>query len=151
MSADDSRHILVIHGPNMNLVGKRPKETFGTLTLDKINRSLRRYAQKKNVTLKIFQSNSESDIVTKLQRQRNWADGILLNPATLCFTSYTILDTLELINLPTVEVHLTDPIAGKSVSDSLLKPYFQDQIVGPVDSAYERGLDVLLTIFMARR
>jgi len=151
MSVDsDATQVLVIHGPNMNLVGKRPREIFGNLTLDKINRSLRNYAREFGVILKIFQSNSEADIVTKLQRQRNWADGILLNPTTLCFTSYTLLDTLELINLPTVEIHLTETIAGKPVSDSRLKPYCREQSIGPVDGAYERGFDVLLTMLESR-
>ncbi|MBS1272252.1 MAG: 3-dehydroquinate dehydratase [Candidatus Marinimicrobia bacterium] len=146
MSADnDPWHVLVIHGPNMNLIGKRPRQVFGTLTLDKINRSIRRQAHELGVQLKIFQSNSESDIVTKLQRQRKWADGIFLNPSTLCFSSYTLLDTLELIGLPTVEVHLTQTLAGRDVSESLLKSQCISQIVGPVDDAYRQGLDTLIT------
>ncbi len=128
----------------MNLVGKRPRETFGTLTLDKIDRRLRRFARESDLQLKIFQSNSEADIVTKLQRQRNWADGILLNPTTLCFTSYTILDTLQLVNLPTVEVHLADHLAGKAVHDSLLRNQCLAQITGPVNEAYIKGLRVLV-------
>lgn len=143
MIENQSLCILVIHGPNMNLVGKRPREMFGTLTLDKIDRRLRRFAREADLQLKIFQSNSEADIVTKLQRQRNWADGILLNPATLCFTSYTILDTLQLVNLPTVEVHLTERLTGKTVHESLLKDQCLVQIAGPVNEAYLKGLRVL--------
>jgi 3-dehydroquinate dehydratase-2 len=139
-------NILVIHGPNMNLVGKRPRETFGTLTLDKINRSLRRKAQEPGASLKIFQSNSESDIVIKLQRQRNWADGILLNPSTFCFTSYTILDTLELIQLPVIEVHMTETLAGRSVTDSILTPVCTKRLVGPVDGVYENALTDLVKL-----
>jgi len=127
----------------MNLIGKRPKEIFGTLTLDKIDRGLRRFGQEANLRLKIFQSNSEADIVTKLQRQRNWADGILLNPTTLCFTSYTILDTLQLVNLPTVEVHLTGYLAGKAVRESLIREQCLAHIAGPVDEAYIKGLRIL--------
>lgn len=144
MSASDPLNILVIHGPNMNLVGKRPAEIFGTLTLDKINRSLRRTAQNVNAQLKIFQSNSEPDIVTKLQRQRTWSDGILINPTTLCFTSYTLLDTLELVALPTVEVHQTATIAGRMASESLLGSYCFDRVIGPPDGAYEQALKVLV-------
>ena len=139
-------NILVIHGPNMNLVGKRPKETFGTLTLDKINRSLRRRAQDLSANLKIFQSNSEPDIVTKLQRQRNWAEGILLNPTTLCFTSYTILDTVELIQLPVMEVHMTETLAGRSVTDSILTPVCAKRLVGPVYGVYENALTDLVNL-----
>lgn len=146
MPESSALNILVIHGPNMNLVGKRPKETFGTLTLDKINRSLRRRAQDLGANLKIFQSNSESDIVTKLQRQRNWADGILLNPATLCFTSYTLLDTLELIQLPVIEMHMTETLAGRSVTDSILTPLCTKRLVGPVDGVYENALTDLVKL-----
>lgn len=130
----------------MNLVGKRPNETFGTLTLDKINRSLRRKAQDLGACLKIFQSNSESDIVIKLQRQRNWAAGILLNPTTLCFTSYTILDTLELIRLPVIEIHMTETLAGRTVTDSLLTPVCARRLVGPVDGVYENALHDLVNL-----
>ncbi len=145
MSApDDSLHILVLHGPNMNLVGKRSKEVYGNLTLDKIDRSLRRKAQELDVQLKIFQSNSESELVTKLQRQRNWADGFLINPSTFCFTSYTLLDTLQLINLPAVEVHLTEIIAGRSANESLLSIVCLRQIIGPVKGAYTKGLEALV-------
>lgn len=141
---DNQLHILVLHGPNMNLVGKRPREIFGNLTLDKINRSLRRTARELEVQLKIFQSNSESDLVIKLQRQRNWADGVLFNPTTLCFTSYTLLDTLQLVGLPIIEVHLTDTVAGRSTSESLLASACLRQIVGPVKTAYPDALELLL-------
>ncbi|MBD3275067.1 MAG: type II 3-dehydroquinate dehydratase [Candidatus Marinimicrobia bacterium] len=144
MSDSPEINILVIHGPNMNLVGKRPREIFGNLTLDKINRSLRRKARELGASLKIFQSNSESDIVIKLQRQRNWSHGILLNPTTLCFNSYTIYDTLELIQLPIVEVHMTENLAGRSVTDSILTPVCTKRLVGPVDSVYENALTDLV-------
>ncbi len=134
----------------MNLVGRRPREIFGTLTLDKIDRELRRSARELNVSLKIFQSNSESEIITKLQRQRIWADGILLNPSTLCFTSLTILDTLQLLKVPVVEVHLVDTLVGKSVDDSILKSFCLKQISGPVKGAYEKGLDVLIRHLKSR-
>lgn len=128
----------------MNLVGKRPAAAFGNLTLDKIDRRLRRMAGEEGVRLKIFQSNSEAEIVTKLQRQRSWAHGILLNPATLCFTSYTLPDTLELIDLPAVEVHLTPEIAGRPVAESLLRPACLRQVAGPVAEAYPKGLRTLI-------
>jgi 3-dehydroquinate dehydratase-2 len=144
MTEPSTLHILVIHGPNMNLVGKRPKEIYGTLTLDKIDKVIRQKSRELGAELKILQSNDEAEIVTKLQRQRNWADGILINPSTLCFTSYTILDTLELIRVPTIEVHMTEKIAGKPVQDSLLTPMCVKQIAGPVQDAYTIGLEELV-------
>jgi len=144
MSFSEEFAVLILHGPNMNLVGHRSSEAFGTLTLDKIDRGLRRTARSLNTVLKIYQSNDEGPLVKWLQRQRNWADGILLNPTTLCFTSYTILDTLQLIKLPAVEIHLTESIAGRSVDDSLLKPTCVDSVIGPPDKAYEKGLHLLV-------
>ncbi len=144
MTGESDIPVLVIHGPNMNLVGKRPKDQYGTLTLDKIDRALRRKAGSLGATVKIFQSNEEGRIVQRLQHQRNWADGILLNPATLCFTSYTLLDTLELIALPTVEVHLTDRLAGRKVAESLLRGYCLETIEGPPAKAYLLGLERLV-------
>ena len=145
MSAPDkSLRVLVLHGPNMNLVGKRPKEIFGTLTLDKINRSLRKKAGTLEVELKIFQSNAESALITLLQRQRNWADGLLVNPASLCFTCFSLLDTVQLVGLPTIEVHLIDTVAGRSTSESILSVACLRQVVGPVDSAYPKALERLV-------
>jgi len=144
MSANERVTVLVIHGPNMNLVGKRPKEQFGTLTLDKIDRKLRRKADSLGATLKIFQSNEEGAIIKQLQRQRSWASGILLNPGALCFSSYTLLDTLQLINLPAVEVQLTGTLAGREVKESLLREYCLESVHGPPDEAYNLGLEKLV-------
>ena len=144
MSANERVTVLVIHGPNMNLVGKRPKEQFGTLTLDKIDRKLRRKADSLGATLKIFQSNEEGAIIKQLQRQRSWASGILLNPGALCFSSYTLLDTLQLINLPAVEVQLTGTLAGREVKESLLREYCLKSVHGPPDEAYNLGLEKLV-------
>lgn len=144
MSVNEGTPILVIHGPNMNLVGKRSGEEFGTLTLDKIDRRLRRKADSLGATLKIFQSNEEGAIIKRLQRQRSWTAGILLNPGALCFSSYTLLDTLQLINLPAVEVHLTGTLAGREVKESLFREYCLESVHGPPDEAYLLGLEKLV-------
>ena len=129
----------------MNIVGLRSQEIYGNITLDKINRSLRKIARDAGVQLKIYQSNSEPGIVKILQRQRNQVRGILINPATLCFTGYTIADTLQLINLPTVEIHLTESLVGKSVTDSVLRSVCLEQFTGAPDTGYTDGLKYLLS------
>jgi 3-dehydroquinate dehydratase-2 len=131
--------ILVIHGPNLNLVGKRKEKIYGRLTLDKLNRTLRRYAQERGIRLKIHQFNDEGRIVTILQRQRNWADGILLNPGPLMYTSYSIREIVDLIDSPVVEVHLSSRQRNKSVIAPVCIGFFS----GEISDSYLKALDKL--------
>lgn len=98
--------ILVIHGPNLHLLGKRQPHIYGTFTLEGINRELRAAAHKKNLTLKIIQSNSEGDIVEKITALDY--DFLILNPAAYTHTSVAIRDALLAVNKPCLEVHLSN-------------------------------------------
>ena len=101
-------NILVIHGPNLNLLGKRQPEIYGTQTLENINQDLIQIAQKQGVVLKVFQSNQEGEIVSKIGDNIDWANGILINPAAYTHTSIAIRDALSAINLPVIEIHLSN-------------------------------------------
>ncbi len=100
------RKILVINGPNLNMLGKRPKEHYGSLTLDQINQRMLQEAEG-SLELSFFQSNSEGDIVTVIQ-QNLMVDGIIINPAAYTHTSVAIRDALELFKGPILEVHLSE-------------------------------------------
>tara|TARA_Y100000031_G_scaffold54737_1_gene62361 strand:+ start:3474 stop:3911 length:438 start_codon:yes stop_codon:yes gene_type:complete len=100
-------NILVLHGPNLNLIGVRSAVTGERVTLDKIDRSLREKARELNVTLKNLQTHDSTKAITFLQRNRNWANGLLFTPGPWAKSHYDILDTLKLINIPTVEIHFT--------------------------------------------
>jgi 3-dehydroquinate dehydratase-2 len=100
--------ILVIHGPNLNLLGERETNIYGEISLKEINEKLENLAKEKNLQIKIFQSNSEGEIVDIIQRERKWADGILINPAAYTHTSVAIRDVLIAVKLPVVEVHLSN-------------------------------------------
>lgn len=100
--------ILVIHGPNLNLLGERETNIYGEFTLKGINKKLEDFVSKDKVQLKIFQSNSEGEIVEIIQKERKWANGILINPAAYTHTSVAIRDTLLAVKIPTVEVHLSN-------------------------------------------
>lgn len=100
--------VLIIHGPNLNLLGRREPETYGTQTLQQINSNLKELAAEMNVEIKIYQSNSEGDIVSLIGENVDWADGIIINPAAYTHTSVAIRDALSAVSLPVVEVHLSN-------------------------------------------
>lgn len=103
-------NILVIHGPNLHLLGKRQPEIYGHQTLEDINTALdrRAAASPHEVVLKIFQSNHEGEIVTVIGEHINWADGILINPAAYTHTSIAIRDAISTVALPVIEIHLSN-------------------------------------------
>jgi 3-dehydroquinate dehydratase-2 len=102
------RKVLVIHGPNLNMLGKREPEMYGHQTLDEINAGLKVKADSLGLQIETFQSNHEGDIVEKIQQAHGTFDGILINPAAYTHTSIAIRDSLSLLNIPVVEIHLSN-------------------------------------------
>ena len=100
--------ILVIHGPNLNLLGRREPGVYGQKTLTQINAQLQELAGKMDVELRIIQSNHEGEIVSFIGDNADWADGIVINPAAYTHTSVAIRDAIAAVGLPTVEVHLSN-------------------------------------------
>ena len=101
--------ILVINGPNLNFLGIREKELYGSKTYQDLCDMINDYANKLNIEIEIFQSNHEGAIVDKIQEAYlNKVDGIVINPAAYTHTSVAILDALKSVMIPTVEVHITD-------------------------------------------
>ena len=101
-------NVLVLHGPNLNLLGSREESIYGTATLEMINTSLLKLEVELAVTLDIRQSNSEGELVTWIQEARTRRHGIIINPAAYTHTSVAIRDALAAVDLPTVEVHLSN-------------------------------------------
>jgi len=102
------RHILVLHGPNLNLLGSREPARYGTLGLDEINCQLSALARTKQVEVDTFQSNSEGILVDRIQEARKKYDAIVINAAAYTHTSIAIRDAILAIDIPTVEVHLSN-------------------------------------------
>lgn len=100
--------ILVIHGPNLNLLGRREESIYGKKDLEYINTSLKECAKDLGVEVEAYQSNHEGDIVDKIQKAPENFSGIIINPAAYTHTSVAIRDALAAINIPTVEVHLSN-------------------------------------------
>ena len=100
--------VLVIHGPNLNMLGIREKELYGTETYADLERYIRDQAAELGLQAEIFQSNHEGAIVDRIQAALGCADGIVINPAAYTHTSVAILDALKAVALPAAEVHLTD-------------------------------------------
>jgi len=100
--------VLLIHGPNLNLLGKREPKVYGTTSLSEINARVTQIAGERGVELRIFQSNSEGAIIDAIHDAGDWADGIVINPGAYTHYSYAIRDALAAVRLPTIEVHLSN-------------------------------------------
>lgn len=106
--------ILVINGPNLNMLGTREPEIYGRQTYDDLLEAIRNFAEKLEVEVSCFQSNHEGALVDAIQGAYGRFDGIVINPAAYTHTSVAILDAVKAVHLPTVEVHLSDPDAREA-------------------------------------
>ena len=123
--------ILVVNGPNLNLLGTREPEVYGTLTLEKINEELLKYAKELGVEMEFFQSNVEGEIVNAIQAARQNCAGIVIKPAAYTHTSVAIRDAISAVALPAVEIHISNVYAREEFrKDSLIAPVCIGQIAG---------------------
>ncbi|MDD4953618.1 MAG: type II 3-dehydroquinate dehydratase [Candidatus Omnitrophica bacterium] len=141
------KKILVIHGPNLNLLGTREPKVYGKLTLEGINNSLESLAKKQKIGLAIRQSNIEGEIVNLIQKAKGKFDGILINPAAYTHTSVAIRDALAAVEIPTVEVHISNIHTREEFRQkSLISPVAKGTIMGFGDKSYLLGLQALMDI-----
>lgn len=101
-------NILVINGPNLNMLGIREPDIYGKETYNSLVRKIQDYANTKNVSVRCYQSNHEGDLVTAIQTAYGLYDGIVINPGAYTHTSVAILDALKAVSIPAVEVHISD-------------------------------------------
>ena len=139
-------NILFLQGPNLNILGLKSSETKEKVTLDKINRAMKKHVKGKNVTLKILQTHKQFQAVNFFQRNRNWADGILFIPTSWARNEFTILETLNLISLKTAVVYFNEPFSfGTDEQESIIVgDYIQSFSGNPLEVCLA-GLDHLLS------
>ena len=141
---ENSPKILIIHGPNLNMLGKREPEVYGTTTLKAINASLDELGKKLGLLIETFQSNHEGAIVEKIQKVIGNQNGLIINPAALTHTSIAIRDALLLLDIPVIEVHLSniynrEPFRHKSMISDVATA----QITGFGIQGYTMALEAL--------
>lgn len=140
MISSNALRMLVLHGPNLNLLGTRQPSLYGHCSLDEINTLLLKKAAKNAITLDIKQTNIEGELVTYIQQTTGTYDAILLNPAGYTHTSIAIYDALIACGVPAVEIHLTH-LSHRNRNDSKTAPACIGQIMGFGKNSYLLGLD----------
>ena len=136
--------ILVINGPNINMLGIREPGIYGNQNYETLLCDIEQWANELNCEVECFQSNHEGDIVDKIQQAYNVFDGIVINPAAYTHTSVAILDALKAVALPTVEVHLTDISTREEFRRfSFVSLYAQKTVCGKGFDGYKEGLEFL--------
>ena len=137
--------LLLIQGPNLNMLGVREPDKYGKESFEEINKMLYAYCFKIDVELEIFQDNCEGAIVTKIQEAYNNCDGIIINPAAYTHTSIAIRDAIAAVNIPTIEVHLSNVYAREEFRHhSLIAPVCIGQIAGFKSLGYRMAIDAMI-------
>jgi 3-dehydroquinate dehydratase-2 len=136
--------VCVLHGPNINLLGTREPDVYGQDTFDEMNKKIKERAKTIEVEARIFQSNSEGEMIDIIHDALKWADAIIINPGAYTHYSYAIRDALAAVRLPTVEVHLTNVNAREEFRrHSVISPVASGQIVGFGTNGYLLALDAV--------
>jgi len=137
-------NILIIQGPNLNLIGVKSAKRGKRITLDKINKGIRRHIRDKDIIVKIYQTHSIEKVVTLLQRNRNWASGIIIAPGVWSTYEAILLDTLELIGVPTIEVYDKDDNKDYA-NKSILSAVCIKKIVAPAEEMFVEAIKQLIS------
>jgi len=137
--------ILILHGPNLNFLGVRKPEIYGSLTLSQVNGRIRSFAAANKVKVRIFQSNCEGTLIDLLGKNRNWADWLVINPGAYTHYSYALRDAIEACGIPAVETHMTDINKREAFrKKSVIKPVCRGQIAGLGVESYLEALKFCL-------
>lgn len=137
--------ILILHGPNLNLLGKREPDVYGSMTLEELNLRLVELGKSFGAEVKCHQSNHEGALIDALQDACNWADGVVFNPGGYTHTSIALRDAITAIELPVVEVHLSNVHAREDFRHrSMISAVCKGKVVGFGWKSYALGMQALL-------
>ena len=139
--------ILILHGPNLNLLGTREPEVYGSMTLDEINNRMIKLGKELDIEIKCMQSNHEGVLIDVLQDARTWAGGVVFNPGGYTHTSVALRDAISAIQIPVIEVHLSNVYAREEFRQkSLASAVCKGKVSGFGWRSYELGLRGLVDI-----
>ena len=138
--------ILIIHGPNLDILGKRDENIYGRISLEEINSLIKKRASEENINVEFFQSNFEGEIIGKIhEAMGDNTNGIIINPGAFTHYSIAIRDALEAVNIPVVEVHLSNIYNREEFRQkSVIAPVCMGQITGFGHNSYLLALDALV-------
>ncbi len=139
--------VVVIQGPNLNMLGHREQNIYGPMKLDDIHNQMKAFAEQNGIDIEFFQSNLEGEIVDKIQECLGDADGIIINPAAYTHTSIAIRDAISAVQIPTIEVHLSNVYAREDFrKKSLTAPVCAGQITGFGPFSYHMAMIAITQI-----
>ena len=142
-----AKNILIVHGPNLNLLGVREPAIYGALTLQDINRNLTRLTENADVKLDFFQSNAESALIERIQQTiSDGTDFIIINPAAYTHTSIALRDAMAAVKLPFIEVHLSNIYSREPFRQH---SYFSDLAIGVISGFGAQGYELALEYALA--
>jgi len=142
-----AKKILIIHGPNLNMLGTREPKVYGRVTLKKIDSELKKYAKKEGVEIETFQSNIEGEIVNAVQKAKKRFKAIVINPGAYTHYSVAIRDAISSVKVPTIEVHLSNIHAREEFRNrSMIAPVAVGQISGFGMNSYILGLKAAIDL-----
>ena len=138
-------NILVINGPNINMLGIREPDIYGRETFEDLCNKIENYAKEKNINVKLYQSNHEGDLVDEIQAAYQKFDGIVINPGAYTHTSVALLDAVKAVGIKTVEVHISDVAAREDVRQiSYIRKAAIATVAGLGTDGYLKAVDILL-------
>ena len=136
-------NILVLHGPNLNLIGSISAHIGQQITLDKINTGLRRHVRNSEINLKIMQTHKIFQAINFIQRNRNWADGMLFAPMAWARYEYSIAETLQIADIPTIQLLFSDGFSDIDKDNSIFSNTCKSTISGTPDQVYIDGINAV--------
>ena len=144
--------ILLLHGPNLNLLGTREPAVYGTLTLDEINTRVADAARRLDGEVRVFQSSHEGALIDAVHDARSWADGIVINPGAYGHSSYSLRDAFTSVRLPAIEVHLSNVHAREKFRHrSVIAPVVTGMLRGLGWRGYVHAVEILIELVRDRR
>ncbi len=139
-------NILVLHGPNLNLLGSISAQSKQRLTLDKLNTALRRHVRSLDINIKIYQTHKVFQAINIIQRNRNWADGFLFAPMAWARYEYSILDAIKASDISTIQLLFSNGFDDLDETSSIFSDTCRSTIIGPPDQIYIDGVDAITSL-----